>query len=89
MINKNDDFGLLHQRGPPSASNTKYMFKVNHILTSTQEDTFKVNFVDRYNNLSIRELMKQIKLLKDIRIHKKLYLKELKKFLADNQFIKL
>jgi len=59
---ENDYFGLLY-----CGSDKKYFFPINHVPTADVEDALKINFIERYDNLSVEEVNKISKIVKDHR----------------------
>ncbi len=45
-------FGLLYRNGSEKTINTIYMWHINSILTSDQQETARLEFVRRYNGIS-------------------------------------
>jgi len=57
---ENDYFRLLYR-----GSDTKYFFPINHVLTADVEDILKINFIKRYDDLSVEQVNKITKIVRN------------------------
>lgn len=61
-----DYFGLLYRERSTFGGSIRYLFHLNHVLTADEEDALKINFIERYDNLSVEQVNK---ITKTVRAH--------------------